>query len=107
MTTALTVVEPTSIPASNLGTDTGKLLGSTACHQVVYMQNKIGCDSGYSRTVRDSIEWPMQLGMPLDKISDIFDLSPGARKRFLVFHFRLRLGLSQCHLDAAVGVDLS
>src|SRR5208337_2565413 len=70
------------------------------------MQNKIGCHSGDTGAMRNSVEWATQFGMLFGECSDVLDLFPGTCKRFLELRLSLHFRFSQSHLDTAVGIYL-
>src|SRR5438128_3938905 len=119
--TALTVVEPTSIPTRSCGVialprrrqiDVPRRTreaeeSAPPIHQVAHVQREVRRRAGHPGAMRHLVERVPQLRMLRDEVADVFEPLPGGFERLAEFRLGLGLGLAERHLHTAVRVDLA
>src|SRR5690348_17269071 len=103
MTTALTVVEPTSIPIRNWL----DMLVGLGLHAIGNVMNKVGSAAYDTLGVRHLIERLPGFGVCIHPGAALIEGEAGGFERGGEFLLRLVLGFAEGHLDAGMGVDLT
>src|SRR6185369_11684936 len=100
-TTALTVVEPTSMPTSR-----ARLVDMTA-HPLRDVHHEVGGAADEPFGVGDVVHRALHLGVVIHVGAALIEREAGALERFGELAARLAFGFAECHLDARVRVDLA